>query len=446
VYGIVTQIYQPVPERFKNYISLPKKNGYRSIHTTVAGLDGRLVEIQIRTRAMHEIAEKGIAAHWMYKEDAEEKKKFDKEIENWVSWVREIVEQRDELAPLELMENFKLNLYQDEIYVFTPKGDLKILPRNSTPLDFAYEIHSAVGDHCIGAKIHGKIVPLNTLLKSGDQIEIITSKTQFPKVEWEKFVVTPKAKMHIRKWIREEERKIAARGKEIWDKKLKKAKIHLSEDELLKHLPNLRFDAPQYFYQALGNGSFTPDEAMAIIEGKKESIPAESQASPADESLFRKFIETARDITSGISVRGSDTQIMHQYASCCNPIPGDEIIGFVTVGEGIRIHRRDCRNINSLQLSERQRFVDVEWPKQESGEFLAAIHIEGTDRKGMLNDITHVISSYENTNIRSVTMDTKGKMFEGKIIVYVKNTNHVQRILEKLRKISGLAEATRFTG
>lgn len=448
VYGIVTQVYQPVPERFKNYISLPKKNGYRSIHTTVAGLDGRLVEVQIRTREMDAVAEKGIAAHWLYKEDAATKSKVDKEIENWVSWVREIVELRDEVAPLELMENFKLNLYQDEIYVFTPKGDLKILPRNATPVDFAYEIHSEVGNRCIGAKVHGKIVPLNSLLKSGDQVEIITSKSQTPNPEWEKFVVTHKAKMHIRKWVREEQREKMTEGRELWLKKLKKNKAHISEDELLKLIQPLKFETPFAFYLAIAEGKMNPDDVILQLQEKQEVSSGEKaeREEEQDESLFQKFLHTARDIASNISIGGSESNVMHRYASCCNPIPGDEIIGFVTVGEGIKIHRRDCKNINTLRLTEGQRFVDVEWPRQNGAEFLAAIHLAGRDRSGLLNDITHAISNFENTNIRSVNIDTRGKMFDGRIIISVRDTEHLKRVIEKMKKISGVEDASRFLG
>lgn len=206
VYGIVSEIYIPIPERFKNYISIPKKNGYQSIHTTVIGPEGKMVEVQIRTRAMHEVAEKGVAAHWRYKENVAG---LDKELEYWVDWVRELFDHKlDEDSPKELMESFKLNLYQDEIYVFTPKGELKILPKGSTPIDFAFEIHSQVGNHTIGAKVNGRIIPLNSMLKSGDQVEIITSKNQTPNADWEQFAITHKAKTHIRRWIKEEQRKL----------------------------------------------------------------------------------------------------------------------------------------------------------------------------------------------------------------------------------------------
>ncbi|HEY4612831.1 MAG TPA: RelA/SpoT family protein, partial [Bacteroidota bacterium] len=262
VYGIVSEIYKPIPERFKDYISLPKKNGYQSIHTTVVGTGGKLVELQIRTKAMHEIAEKGVAAHWMYKDN---KSSIDPELQNWVNWVREIFEQKSEEAPKELMESFKLALYQDEIYVFTPKGELKILPRNASPVDFAFEIHSDIGWHCIGAKVNGRIVPLNTLLRSGDQVEIITSKNQTPNADWEKFAVTHKAKAQIRKWIKEELRHVAEQGKEVWEKKLKRQKVKINKEDFLKLVQSLKFDNLQKFYIATAEEKVDSDAVIAQL-------------------------------------------------------------------------------------------------------------------------------------------------------------------------------------
>ena len=444
-YGIITELYKPIPERFKDYISLPKKNGYQSIHTTVVGPHGKLVEVQIRTKGMHEIAEKGVAAHWMYKES---KSSLDKELEGWINWVREIFEQKSDDAPKELMESFKLNLYQDEIYVFTPKGDLKILPRNATPLDFAFEIHSNVGFHCIGAKVNGRIVPLNSLLRSGDQVEIITSKTQAPNPDWEKHVVTHKAKSHIRRWIREEVRKRVEQGRALWEKKIKKQKVHVNEDDLLKLVRSVHIDNLQQFYLSLldeGVDSDTLIEQLVMRLKHPESVES-GRSKDMPRSLFTKFVDTARDIASGISILGTSDSFMHQYAKCCNPIPGDEIVGFVTVGEGIKIHKKDCKNIVMLRLAESERIVDVEWPKAQGADFLVAIRISGKDRTGLLSDVTHAISNVQNTNIRSVNMDSKGSLFDGQIILYVKNTDHLTKIVDKIKKVAGIEEVERFQG
>ncbi|HLA69671.1 MAG TPA: bifunctional (p)ppGpp synthetase/guanosine-3',5'-bis(diphosphate) 3'-pyrophosphohydrolase [Bacteroidota bacterium] len=444
-YGIITELYKPIPERFKDYISLPKKNGYQSIHTTVVGPQGKLVEVQIRTKSMHEIAEKGVAAHWMYKEN---KSSLDKELEGWVNWVREIFEQKSDDAPKELLESFKLNLYQDEIYVFTPKGDLKILPRNATPLDFAFDIHSNIGFHCIGAKVNGRIVPLNSLLRSGDQVEIITSKTQTPNADWEKYVVTHKAKSHIRRRIREDTRKRMEQGRALWDKKLKKQKVHINEDDLLKFVRSMHLDNLQQFYISLLDEEIDSDALIEqlVVRAKHPESVETGRSKDLPRSLFTKFVDTAREIASGISVLGSSDSFMHQYAKCCNPIPGDDIVGFVTVGEGIKIHKKDCKNIVMLRLAESERIVEVDWPKAQTADFLVAIRVSGKDRAGLLSDVTHAISNVQNTNIRSVNMDSKGQQFDGQIILYVKNTDHLVKILEKIRKVDGIVEVERFQG
>jgi RelA/SpoT family (p)ppGpp synthetase len=443
VYGIVSELYKPIPERFKDYISIPKKNGYQSIHTTVVGPGGKLVEIQIRTRAMHEVAEKGVAAHWMYKEN---KSSIDKELEHWVNWVREIFEQKNEETPKELLESFKLNLYQDEIYVFTPKGDLKILPRNSTPLDFAFEIHSNVGFHCIGAKVNGRIVPLNTLLRSGDQVEIIASKNQKPNPDWDKFVVTHKAKSHIHRWMREELRKKVEEGRELWEKKVRRQKVHINDDELVKLVHAAHIENLQSFFVDVAERRIDPDAVIEQIAIRAKHPGGEEGSRSAEEaqSLFKKFITTAREITSGISILGTSDNFMHQYAKCCNPIPGDEIVGFVTIGEGIKIHRRDCRNVVAMRMAESERIVEVSWPPANGADFIAALRLRGKDRPGLLSDVTHAISTYQNTNIRSVNIDSRGSLFEGQIILFVKNTEHLDRVIDKIRKVEGILEAERF--
>ncbi len=445
VYSIVSEIYKPIPERFKDYISVPKKNGYQSIHTTVVGPDGRMVEVQIRTKAMHEVAEKGVAAHWIYKDS---RTPLDKELESWINWVREIFEQKNEEAPRELMESFKLNLYQDEIYLFTPKGDLKILPRNATPVDFAFEIHSNVGYHCIGAKVNGRIVPLNTLLRSGDQVEIITSKNQTPNPDWEQFAVTYKAKTHIRKYIREEKRQRADEGREIWEKKLRKRKVHVEAAEIEKFVRTLKFNDLQDFYLALRSETVEADTVLEqfLVRSKKAGAEGEAVEAEASDSLFSKFVSTARDFASGISILGMNDNFMHQYAKCCNPIPGDEIVGFVTTGEGIKIHRKDCRNVVSLRLAESARIVEVSWPPASGADFIAGVHVSGEDRPGLLNDVTHAISTFQNTNIRSVNMDSKGMFFDGQIILYVKDTDHLNRIIDKLKRVPGITNVERFVG
>jgi RelA/SpoT family (p)ppGpp synthetase len=444
VYGMVSDIYIPNPERFKNYISVPKKNGYQSIHTTVVGPDGKMVEVQIRTRGMHEVAERGVAAHWMYKEHGQA---IDEELHNWVTWVREIFENAAEgqVPTQQLLESFKLNLYQDEIYVFTPKGDLKILPRGSTPVDFAYEIHSKVGDHCIAAKVNGRIVTLDSTLRSGDQVEILTSKSQTPNPDWEKFAITHKAKQHIRRWIREEQRKATEEGKELWEKRVKKAKLSLSEEDLNNFLTERKIENTGAFFLGIRQGKIDPDEIIGMItEEQKHPQPVVTEEGKID-GLFNRFITTARDQTGGsIELEGSRDYFMHQYAKCCQPIPGDDVVGFVTTGEGIKIHRSNCKNIRLMMQVESSRIVKVRWPADNEVLFVAGVKVSGDDRPAMLNDITHAISTYLNTNIRSVNIDSEAGIFDGTFILNVQNTDHLQKILERVRRIRGIRRVERF--
>ncbi|MBI1803153.1 MAG: bifunctional (p)ppGpp synthetase/guanosine-3',5'-bis(diphosphate) 3'-pyrophosphohydrolase [Ignavibacteriae bacterium] len=442
VYGILSSIYIPIPERFKNYISVPKKNGYQSIHATVVGPEGKMVEVQIRTRGMHEIAEKGVAAHWKYKENLST---LDEELENWISWVREIFEHADEEAvDKQLLESFKLNLYQDEIYVFTPKGELKILPQGATPVDFAFAVHSNIGFHCLSAKVNGRIVSLDTPVRSGDQVEIITSKHQMPKADWEQFVVTHKAKSQIRKWIKEEERKAIANGRELWEKKLKKAKLHINDDDLMKYVHEFKVGDLRDFFLKIQREEINPDAVVQEIELKMKHPRQEAVVDEQNDGIFNRFISTARNLTSGITLFGTRDNFLHSFAKCCNPIPGDEIVGYVTKGEGVKVHLKLCKNLQSLMASDPSRIVDVGWPVTNGVEYASAVRISGEDRTGMLNDITHSISTYQNTNIRGVKIDAKDSLFEGTIMLGVKNTEHLDRIIEKLRKIKGVFRAERL--
>ncbi|HET54565.1 MAG TPA: bifunctional (p)ppGpp synthetase/guanosine-3',5'-bis(diphosphate) 3'-pyrophosphohydrolase [Ignavibacteria bacterium] len=435
VLGIINQHYKPIQDRFKDFISIPKKNNYQSIHNTVIGQDGRLVEIQIRTRKMHEIAEKGVAAHWKYKEDLVSS---DTELEDWVNWVRDIFENstKDE-ATKEILASFKLNLYQDEIYIFTPKGELKRLPINSTPVDFAYEIHTKVGNHCIGAKVNGKIVPLDTRLHSGDQVEIITSKNQHPNKSWLQFVQTHKSKSAVRRYLNREEDKLVEQGKEIWDKKSKKFKKNLSIDEINKLSHKLRYDNPRQLFKDIAIGKIDPEEVLNPVK--------EIQEEESNELMFDSFVEQARNISGGkIVVEGEHKGIQHTYAKCCNPIPGDPIIGFITTGEGIKIHRKDCINIIQMSKTQPDRLVPVNWPRTNGSMFVAGIDIHGEDVPGVLKDISNIITTYKNTNIKSVNISTGDSMFHGTISVFVSDLEHLNKLIKRLKKNCGVYSVERF--
>lgn len=455
VYGIISQIYLPVPERFKDYISLPKQNGYQSIHTTVVSKEGKLVEVQIRTREMHEFAEKGIAAHWKYKENV---RISDKKLEEWMKWIRETIENagKEEVSSTQLFENFKLNLYQDEIYCFTPKGELKILPYGATPLDFAFEIHTEIGMRCIGAKVNGKIVSLDTPLKSGSQVEIITSKNQTPKKDWEKIVVTQKAKSDLRKYFNTEKRKIASRGKEIFEKKLKKKKIHINEDELIRILQKYRYKDLLSFYYSVGLDEIRADEMIGIILNKSKvltsesinDITAETEFLPPEikqEKLIKEIRESVGSITIGDSYDSNGIRgLKYDFAKCCNPIPGDEVVGYITRSEGLRIHRRNCNNIINLYLMDPNRIIDVNWNINIQDTFAGGIIIFGEDRKGIVNEITEMISKNFGVNIKSINISTKGSLFEGTIVLEVKDLKQLNSIIEKISHQKGIIRASRL--
>jgi RelA/SpoT family (p)ppGpp synthetase len=458
-YGIVSQIYVPVPERFKNYISMPKQNGYRSIHTALMSKEGRLVEVQIRTREMHEIAEKGIAAHWKYKENLA---LSDQKIDEWMKAIRETFENaaKEDMTSKQLIENFKLELYQNEIYCFTPNGDLKILPKGATPIDFAFEIHTEVGMKCIGAKVNGKILPLDTPLKSGSQIEIITSKTQKPKRDWEKFVVTPKAKGDIRKYFNSEKRKLIADGREYFDKKLKKIKVHINDDELRKLLHKMKLKDEQHFFAEAAKDNKIADEVIEVLSDKNKMQEIEQAAADRESALesehkkthdFNKYLKEAQADKKKLSLgnKGSLANISglkYDFAKCCNPIPGDDVIGYVTQTEGIKIHRKNCNNIINLYLLEPERILEINWGKMEGDEFTGGIKIIGADKPGILNEITETLSKSFRINIKSLNIYSKGSMFECTLILSVENLKQLNNVIEKINNHKDVFSATRFFG
>lgn len=454
-YGIISQIYIPVPERFKDYISLPKQNGYQSIHTTVVSKEGKLVEVQIRTREMHEFAEKGIAAHWKYKENI---RISDKKLEDWIKWIRETIENagKEDVSSSQLFESFKLNLYQDEIYCFTPKGELKILPYGATPLDFAFEIHTEIGMRCIGAKVNGKIVSLDTPLKSGSQVEIITSKNQTPKRDWEKIVVTQKAKADIRKYFNAERRKIALKGKDIFEKKLKKKKIHINEDELIRIVQKYRHKDLPNFYYTVGLDESRADEMIGIILNKSKLPSTEFTHEILTETDFsspeirqEKLIKEIRESIGSITIGDAqDSNIIaglkYDFAKCCNPIPGDDVVGYITRSEGLRIHRRSCNNVVNLYLMDPNRIIDVNWNINTQDTYSGGIIIIGEDRKGIVNEITEMISKNFGVNIKSININSKGSLFEGTLILEVKDLKQLNSIIEKISHHKNILRASRF--
>jgi len=439
VYGYITQIFQPVPERFKDYISVPKHNGYQSLHTTIIGPKGRMVEVQIRTRKMHEFAENGVAAHWRYKEKVSTQ---DEAINSLIRWARELIENAESATAF--MEGFRMNLYQDEIYVFTPKGDMKVLPRNATPVDFAFEIHTEIGMRCIGAKVNGKIVALHTKLKSGDQVEIITSKNQTPKADWEKFVVTHKAKLKIRQFLNEERRQQIEEGRTLWSKLIEKTKRMFSENDIVRVAKQYGLPTVADFFQAIARKEINPEKALSQLM-QPEQKPEKHIVQ------YSEFLQDARRAHAQIVDKSSDAVIIegmngiaYGYAKCCNPVPGDEIIGIVTAGGVVKIHRRNCRNVNNEHIVRSGKLVSVNWKASPTNEFLAGLRIFGEDRMGMTNAITQAILKTE-TNIRSIALNAKDGIFEGTVVVYVKDIAHLNRLVEKVKRIDGVFTVERFS-
>ena len=384
VYSIVTDYYHPSPDRLRDWISSPKANGYESLHTTVMGVEGRWVEVQIRTERMDEIAEKGYAAHWKYKESSAENA-----LDAWINKVRELLE-NPETNAMDFIDDFKLNLFAEEIFVFTPKGELIKLPAGSTALDFAYEIHSQVGEKCIGAKVSNRLVPLSHPLKSGDQVEVLTSQKQKPKEDWLHFVVTARAKSKIKASLKEEKRKLAGDGKEALARKLHALKVTVNSPNL--NLLMEHFKAPSLldFYYRISIGAVNIKHVKNYVNDDGTVKPKAAKKSEAKE--FEELITQVRGSKSNMLVIGEDMQkIDYKLAPCCNPINGDDVFGFITINEGIKIHRANCPNAIQLMSNYAYRIVKAKWTDSDKISFLAGIKIMGSDAVGIVNNITKII-------------------------------------------------------
>lgn len=432
--GLIHSLWTPVAERFRDYIATPKRNMYQSLHTTVIGPRGRAVEIQIRTHHMHHTAEYGIAAHWLYKEGKKELDESDKQM----IWLREVLEWQRELSnPSEFLEYLKIDLFQDDVFVFTPRGELKQLPKGSTPLDFAFAVHSDVGHHCAGAKVNDKMVPLNTILSSGDKVEIITSHHQFPSPDWLKIVKTTKARSKIRHYLKQKEYEESLNlGKVLLEKELRKHhhKI-LGEHELTDLSMRLNLSSVEALFSALGKGNLSVKHVL------QEILP-EEKPSEVKEGFIQKFVEKARG-GSGIKVQGMGN-LMFRFAQCCQPIPGERVIGFVTRGRGVSIHRADC--FNALQMMvDSDRKVEVEWDVDKNQSFMVKLEILLEDRKNMLRDITEAIADAD-TNVRGAEIKPGQAATVGTFIIEVKNLRHLNRAIKRIKRVKGVIEVERAKG
>ena len=447
VYGFITQKYPPVPQYFKDYISIPKHNGYQSLHSAIIGPKGHMVELQIRTKRMHEFAELGVAAHWRYKEKIS---RDDANIDSFLRWARELIKDADSAASF--MEGFKLNLYHDEIYVFTPKGDMKTMPAGATPIDFAYAIHSEVGNGCIGAKVNGKIVRLNAQLKSGDRVEIITSKNQKPKSDWLKIVVTQRAKLKIRSAINEDRRLQIEKGRGIWEKLLTGTKKLFSDSDIIQQVKKDGLKTPADFFSALASQQINGEEVIErFTSSKKEGQAAKSASDEARE--VEEYLQMARQEQEhqqqGMPVKKDEviiagmSNIAYSYAKCCQPVPGDDVLGFVSADGVVKIHRKNCINVSNENLLKSERVVSVSWNRKVETDFLAGIKIVGEDRLGIMNQLTTVISKFD-TNIRSISLNARDGMFVGTMMVYVRNAEKLSTLMDKLKKVQGIFTVERL--
>ncbi|MEP0366002.1 MAG: bifunctional (p)ppGpp synthetase/guanosine-3',5'-bis(diphosphate) 3'-pyrophosphohydrolase [Cyclobacteriaceae bacterium] len=438
-YSIVTDHYQPNPDRLRDWISIPKANGYESLHTTVMSGRGQWVEVQIRTRRMDDIAEKGYAAHWKYKESKDGS--GDQGLEMWIGKVREILEQNDADA-IEFVDDFRSSLFQEEVFAFTPKGDLITLPHGSTALDFAFDIHSEVGAHCLGAKVNQKLVPLNYELKNGDQIEILTSKKQRPKEDWLKYVVTSKAKNNIKDSLKEEKKEFAAEGKEVVKRKVKQLKLTFNQDIIEQLVAHFDTKTPTELFYRIGKGKIDHNEIKKFKESKKESVKRVGRVS--DTKAFKEQLKTVRKEDFDLLLIGEDMDVVeYQFAKCCNPIQGDDVFGFVTVNEGIKIHRTNCPNAASLLSNYGYRIVKARWTSSQDNSFLASLKIIGADRMGLIKDVSGIISSELKVNMRSMSINTEGGIFEGEIQLYVNDTSHLETLIRNLEAVTGVFSVSR---
>jgi GTP pyrophosphokinase len=444
VYSIVTDFYKPNPDRLRDWISTPKSNGYESLHTTVMSRTGLWVEVQIRARRMDEIAEKGYAAHWKYKDmPSKYKTSVETGLEEWIGRVRDMLEQNDTNA-IEFVDDFRSNLFNEEVFVFTPKGDLKILPNGAKALDFAFDIHSEVGAHCIGAKVNQKLVPLNYSLKNGDQVEILTSTKQKPSEDWLRFVETSRAKSKIKDLLKSDRKSVIAQGKEVVLRKLKQIKLS-PNDETLNQV-RAYFDAStnnELFFK-VGNEEIDHTEIKKFRE-VQEKRKAEISPKVLDAETFEKQLTKATGKSRDMLLIGEDMDIIdYTFAKCCHPIPGDDVFGFVTVNEGIKVHRTSCPNAIELMSRHGHRVIKAKWTSQKKVAFLAGVKLIGTDRIGIINDITTIISNELKVNIRSVSIDTDSGIFEGRIMLYINDTIHLELLINKLRKVNGIVKVIRF--
>jgi GTP pyrophosphokinase len=430
--GVIHDGWTPVQERIKDYIAQPKSNGYQSLHTTVFGPGRQLYEVQIRTREMHRTADFGIAAHWLYKEDA----KSQDELDRHLTWFRQILElQLDAKTPDEFLEFLKLDLYQDEIFVFSPKGDVIQLPKGATPIDFAFAVHSEVGFRCAGARINGRIAPLSRPLRNSEQVEIITAAVARPSRDWLAHVRTGRARHKIRQWLRHEEHASSAKlGQDILERELKRRRLARADDAALTGAAkSFNLTDSQHLYASIGQGD------VNVMHVLKQLYPDLDEKEPAKPTLVERLVDRVRG-TKGVRIQGVDG-LMVRYAQCCQPVPGDPVTGYVTRGRGVSIHRADCPNLLFL-ANEPERRLEIDWQEADGERFLVRLALEGNDRRGLYADVAAAAGD-AGTNIRSMELKSTDGKATGSLLVEVENLNHLTRIIKSVRKVKGITDVAR---
>ncbi len=441
IYSIVTDHYRPSPSRLRDWISSPKSTGYEALHITVMGPKGRWVEVQVRSERMDEIAEKGYAAHYKYKNGATEENGLDV----WLNLLKEALE-NSETSAVDFVEDFKMNLYSKEIYIFTPKGEIKSLPKGATSLDFAFSIHSEIGIKTRGTRVNGKLVPLNYELRSGDQVEIITSPNQKPTINWLDFVTTSRAKNKIRNVLNENTKKIAEDGKELLTRKLKHLKVALNEQTTNELVNFFKLKTSLDLFYRVGVGSidnqqlkdYASQKSNSLINFFKNKIKRNNNA--PNEDIHKQVISNNYDM---LVFGKTQDKLDYKLSNCCNPIPGDEVFGFVTINEGIKIHKKDCPNAIALQSNYAYRIMQAKWIDSTQQDFKATINIMGMDSLGLTNELTKVISNNMNVNIQSISLNGEAGIFKGQISVIVPNITILKKLMDNIKKIDGIDKVTR---
>lgn len=440
VFALITNMYQPNPKRLRDWLSVPKSNGYESLHITVKGPENKWVEVQIRTERMDEVAERGLAAHWRYKGI-----KSEGGMDEWLTSIRRALENNDDM---QVIDQFKMDLYEDEIYVFTPKGDLMKFPKGATVLDFAYRIHSNIGNHCVGAKINGKVVTFRHILKSGDQIEVMTSTVQKPKQDWLNIVKTSRAKAKIRLALKETQVKDGLYAKEMLERRMKNRKIEMDEGTMSHLIKKLGFKETNDFYRQIADETLDINhviEKYQEIQAYDNNLQGQQQTRSADEYSFENSIKNFTKSNGDVLVIDRNLKgIDYQLSKCCNPIYGDDVFGFVTVSGGIKIHRKDCPNALEMRKRFGYRILQARWSGKADSKYTITLKIIGNDDIGIVNNITSVISKEENIMMRSINIDSHDGLFSGNLEINVEDTSNLNQLIKKLRVIKGVKQIIRL--